>query len=73
MQYDYSDLLGRITKICGTQRNFAEAMGRSEQLISNRLNNSASWPQGDILKASEILKFENGIDSIPQYFFTLKV
>ncbi len=73
MQYDYSKLLGRITEIFGTQRNFANAMDCSEQLISARLNNTSAWPQSDILKAATVLKFENGIDSIPQYFFTLKV
>ncbi len=73
MEYNYSNLLGRITALCGTQKKFAEKMGLSERSVSRKLNNEVAWSQKDMLKASEALQFENGAASIPEYFFVLKV
>ena len=72
-RYNYGNLLDRIKDIYGTQKNFAKAMGISEHTISRKLNNEITWSQKDMLKASDVLQFENGYDSIPKYFFVLKV
>lgn len=73
MQYNYGKLLQRIKDVYETQKNFAKKMGLSEHSISRKLNNEMPWSQKDMLKASEVLEFENGTASIPEYFFTLKV
>lgn len=71
MSYDYSKLLGRITEKCGTQLNFALAMGLSERSVSLKLNRHVSWKDTEIVKAIEVL----GISAkdIPEYFFKEKV
>lgn len=71
MAYDYSSLLGKITEVFGTQAKFAEAMGKSERTISLKLNNKVDWDQDEMLLAAEKLRI--GVESIPKYFFTLKV
>lgn len=73
MEYDYSALRGRIVEIFGTQARFAAAMGRSERTISLKLDNKVEWKQDEMILASKILKFENGVASIPKYFFARKV
>lgn len=71
MSYDYSKLLGRIAEKCGTQLNFALAMGLSERSVSLKLNKHVSWKDTEIVKAIEVL----GIPAkdIPEYFFKEKV
>ena len=55
MSNDYSKLLGAITEKCGTQAEFANAMGVSERSISLKLNNKVSWKDNEISKAVEVL------------------
>lgn len=71
MSNDYSVLLGRITEKCGTQANFALAMGLSERSISLKLNNKVRWKDEEIAKAIDILSLSP--DDIPAYFFNFKV
>lgn len=71
MAYEYRKLLGRITECCGSQANFAKAMGLSERSISLKLNCKIGFKQDEIRRACEIL----GVTAmeIPAYFFTMKV
>ena len=71
MAFNYSKLRGRIREVFGTQDRFAEAMGRSNTSISQKLNNKSEWTQKEINRAVEVL----GIDDvdIPAYFFAQKV
>ncbi|MCK1198578.1 DUF739 family protein [Streptococcus uberis] len=71
MSNDYSQLLGRIVEVFGTQANFALAMGLSERSISLKLNNKVSWKDEEIAKAVDILEL-TAVD-IPSYFFKIKV
>ncbi|MCW6662908.1 DUF739 family protein [Aerococcaceae bacterium NML160702] len=71
MSYDYSKLMGRIVEKCGTQYNFAIAMGLSERTISLKLNGKVSWKDDEMLKATQILSID--IKDIPKYFFAAKV
>ena len=71
MEYDYSELTGRIVTKCSTRSKFAEKMGLSERALSLKLNNKLSWKQNEMEKASEVLDFSKS--DIQTYFFTLKV
>lgn len=71
MVYDYSKLRGRIVEKVGSNLNFAELMGFSENTMSMKLNNKRSWSQADISKASSILNIKP--EEISSYFFTKKV
>lgn len=51
----YRKLKGKITEKCGTQREFAEKMGLSENSVSNKLSRNRNWTQDEMLKACEIL------------------
>ena len=62
---------GRIVEICGTNKEFARLMEKSERTISLKLNNRRPWNQNDVTKASHILKIPE--DEIQPYFFTLEV
>jgi len=68
MPYDYSKLLGKITEVFRTQRNFSQAIGLSEHSVSMKLCGKVEWKQGEISKACEALKLE--CKDISQYFFT---
>lgn len=69
--FDYSKLLGKIVEVFGTQGNFAQAIGLSENTLSRKLNNKVDWKVSEINKAVEELGIERV--EIPLYFFTPKV
>lgn len=71
MAFDYNKLRGKIKEVCGTQDNFARAIGIGRVSLSQRLNNVLEFSNAEILSACEVL----GIDTkdIPVYFFTLEV
>lgn len=69
MAFNYAKLLGRIVEICGTQANFAEAMGLSERTISLKLNNKIGWKQGEMEQACNVLHLP--YSEIPAYFFAV--
>lgn len=71
MDYDYSKLLGKITEKCGTQLNFALAVGLSERSVSSKLNRHVPWKDTEIVKAIEVLNIST--NDIPKYFFAQKV
>lgn len=69
--YDYSKLIGRIAEKFGTRGKFAARLGKSESLISMKLDNKAVFKQPEITAWCEALEIE--LNEIPDYFFTLKV
>lgn len=69
--FDYSNLLGRIKTVCGTQEAFGEALGMKLTAINQRLNNKVDWSTPEIVKACDVLNI--AIEDIPSYFFVEKV
>ena len=68
MPYRYNKLRGRIVEKYGTQSKFAEALGLSNNSLSNKLNCKIGFSQEDILKWSELLDISSG--DFYEYFFT---
>ena len=68
MPYRYNKLRGRIVEKYGTQSKFAEALGLSNNSLSNKLNCKIGFSQEDILKWSQLLDI--GSSDFYEYFFT---
>lgn len=73
MEFDYSELRGRIIAKFGTIKAFAKAYGISYVTMSNKLNGKIAISMDDIVKMSapkllDILPIDYHI-----YFFKLKV
>ena len=71
MEFDYSELRGRIKTLFGTQDNFAQSMELGRVSLSQRLNNILEFTQQEILCACILLN--EPMERIPALFFTLKV
>lgn len=69
--WDYSKLRGRIREKCGTQDQYAKALGIGRVSLSQRLNNQLEFSQDEIFKTCEILEIDQS--EIPVYFFTIVV
>ena len=68
MPYKYNKLRGRIIEIYGSQYNFANRLGVSENSVSKKMNGKTGFSQADIVKWSLLLKVK--IDEYGEYFFT---
>lgn len=71
LEFDYSKLRGRIKEVCGTQCQFAEAIGMGRVSLSMRLCNRLEFTQEEMRKACAVLKIQP--DRMPEYFFVEKV
>lgn len=71
MQFDYSDLLGRMKKFGLTQEMLAEEIGVAKATMSLKLNNKAAFTQTEIEKIRKALIIYR--EEIGIYFFTPKV
>lgn len=69
--FDYGKLRGRIKEICGTQDNYADAIGLGRVSVSQRLNNLLDFSQQEMFRSAEVLRFPKS--QIPEYFFAAKV
>lgn len=69
--YDYSKLRGRIVEKYGTLSAFAEALGTSLVVVSNKMNNKAGFTRADIEKWSGLLDI-SGME-YDAYFFAHQV
>lgn len=69
--FDYSKLRGRIVEKYGSQRQFADAVGVSEQTITSKMNGRVAISQDDVITWSELLDIE-AVD-IGVYFFAYKL
>lgn len=71
MTFDYRKLKGRIIEKYGSQLNFADAYGISENTLSLKMHNKVRFTSDDIIAISDMLDIpENEIGS---YFFTKQV
>lgn len=71
MAFDYRKLKGRIIEKYGSQSNFADAYGISENTLSLKMRNKVRFTSDDIIAISDMLDIpENEIGS---YFFTKQV
>lgn len=64
-------LQAKIVEVYGTRAAFAEAMGMSKAVLSQRLNGGAEWKIPEIVKACELLHID--LSDAWIYFFTEKV
>lgn len=71
--FDYSKLIGRIIEKFGTRRAFAEAIGISENSMSQKLSNKMAITTDDIKEWCKPEFLDISCDKIGVYFFTLKV
>lgn len=71
--FDYSKLIGRIVEKFGTRRAFAEAIGISENSMSQKLSNKMAITTDDIVEWSKPEHLDICCDEIGVYFFTLRV
>lgn len=71
MSFNYNKLKGRIVEKFGSQSNFAEAFGVSENTMSLKLNNKVRFTTDDIIKSTKLLDIPPA--EINQYFFSEKV
>lgn len=71
MEFDYSELLGKIKAKGFTQETLAKHIGIAESSMCLKLNNKANFKHSEIYLICEALKIE--ISEIGAYFFTLKV
>ncbi|MDO4171058.1 MAG: DUF739 family protein [Lachnospiraceae bacterium] len=70
-EYDYRKLRGRIKEKLGTERKFADKIGRTQNYISKVFKNGTYFTQKDISIGAEVLDIS--VDKIGLYFFTKKV
>lgn len=69
--FDYSKLNGRIVEKFGSQRAFAEALGRSEVTISRKLLGKTAISVRDIMKWSSADFLDIPAEEIHEYFFAV--
>lgn len=73
MEFDFSKLLGRIVEKFGTRSNFAAAWGKSESILSYKLNNKTQFTMEDIFEITQPNLLDISPGEIGVYFFTPKV
>lgn len=61
-------LKGRIVEVFDTQGAFADALGVTQQTVSQKLKNKRELTRAEIERWCELLKIER--EEIPSYFFT---
>lgn len=71
--FDYRKLTGRIIEKFGTRKAFAEAIGISENSMSQKLSNKMAITTDDIKLWCQPEFLDIHCDDIGAYFFTLKV
>ena len=67
MAKQYSKLRGRIVEKFGSQREFAAALGKSEQVIVAKLAGRSQFTQDEIITWCNLLEIP--ADEIVDYFF----
>lgn len=71
MEFDYSELSGRITTKYKTQKRYAEAANMTSSSLSMKLNGKTPWTSPEICTAQRLLDIPP--DELMKYFFTEKV
>ena len=67
IMHNYAKLRGKIAEVCGSQSNFADAMGLSPTTLSLKMNSKSEWTQQEMREACKVLNIE--LIAIPDYFF----
>ena len=67
MALKHSKLRGRIVEKYGTQKDFATALGQSENWVSNKMNDISPFSKADMEKWLELLDIAQ--TEIYDYFF----
>ena len=67
----YPKVRGKIIEVYGSQRAFAEAIGKTEQTVTAKLTAKSPFSMDDIKEWSTALQIAT--DSIGDYFFTHEV
>ena len=71
MNFDYSKLELRIIEIFGTKTKYSEkSKTLSRTSLTHKLKNRVPFTDEEMIEAVDLLKFENGVNDIPLYFFT---
>lgn len=71
VQFDYTLLEKRIRQCFGSKAKYAEVSKTiCRTSLIYKMKNKWPFTDEEMLEASELLKFENGVDDIPKYFFT---
>lgn len=71
--FDYSKLIGRIVEKFGTRKAFAEAVGISENSMSQKLSHKMTITTDDIKLWCQPHLLDIPCEQIGVYFFKLKV
>lgn len=71
MERDFSKLIGRIVEKFGTRVAFCEALGKTSEWLSRRLNNQTQFDAEDMSAIIDLLAIDP-LD-IHLYFFAYKV
>lgn len=67
MKFDYRKLKSRIIERFGSMKDFANALGVSENLLSQIMSNKKHWESDLICKAVELLEIPD--IEVQEYFF----
>lgn len=67
-QYEYRKLIGRIVEKYGTRKEFAKALGISENSMSLKLNGKTGFSREDMVRWGELLDID--VNDFGAYFFT---
>ena len=68
--FDHRKLIGKIKEVCQTQSEFGKQMRWSHTTTTAKLKGITEMTQGEIRKATDILKLEHS--EIPLYFLRQK-
>lgn len=71
MNFDFSELAGRIVAKFKTNQAYAKAAKMSKSSLSMKLNGKTPWTANDIHTAMLLLEIPP--DELVKYFFTVKV
>ena len=71
MNFDYSELSGRITAKYKTKKRYAQAADMPASSLSMKLNGKTPWTSTEIYTAQQLLEIPP--DKLARYFFTPKV
>jgi DNA-binding transcriptional regulator YdaS (Cro superfamily) len=70
VKFNYSKLRGRIVEIYGSQREFAKALGISNESVNRKLKGKIAFQQEEMVIIADLLKFPTS--EMDKYFFCLE-
>jgi hypothetical protein len=70
LEFDFSELLGRIVAKYGSRSAFAKEMGMKETVLSGRLLCKTYFTPDEVLLACRLLGIQQ--NEIPRFFYTRK-